>query len=113
MRLSLVGIGTEMRSENGYATIQRLVPDGPAARSGRISEGDRIVSIAQGENPFVDTSTVELDKVVELVRGKKGSVIRLQVLPRGATDPSKRCVVALVRNTVKLSDQEARAEIID
>jgi carboxyl-terminal processing protease len=56
---------------------------------------------------------MELDKVVELVRGKKGSVVRLQVLPRGATDPSKRRVVALVRDTVKLSDQEARAEIID
>jgi carboxyl-terminal processing protease len=112
-RLSLVGIGVETRSEDGYATIERLVPGGPAARSGKISEGDRIVAIAQGEGPFVDTSTMELDKVVELVRGKKGSVLRLQVLPRGAADPSKRRVVALVRETVKLTDQEARAEIIN
>ena len=49
MRLSLVGIGAEMRSENGYAKIQRLVPGGPAERSGKISVGDRIIAIAEGE----------------------------------------------------------------
>lgn len=113
MRLSLIGIGAEMRSEDGYVKIQQLVPGGPAARSGKMSAGDRIVAIAQGENPFVDTDNMTLDKVVELMRGKKGSVVRLQVLPAGAADPSKRRVVALVRDTVKLTDEEAKAEIID
>jgi carboxyl-terminal processing protease len=113
MRLSLIGIGAEMRSQDGYVKIQRLVPGGPAARSGKMSVGDRIVAIAQGDNPFVDTSNMALDRVVELVRGKKGTVVRLQVLPAGAADPSKRRVVALVRDTVKLTDEEARAEIID
>ena len=56
---------------------------------------------------------MNLDKVVELIRGKKGTVVRLQVLPAGAADPSKRRVVALVRDTVKLTDEEAKAEIID
>lgn len=78
-----------------------------------MNAGDRIVAVAQGEDPFVDTSNMMLDKVVELIRGKKGTVVRLQVLPAGAADPSKRRVVALVRNTVKLIDEEAKAEIID
>jgi carboxyl-terminal processing protease len=54
-----------------------------------------------------------LEKVVELIGGKKGTVVRLQVLPAGAADPSKRRVVALVRDTVKLTDEEAKAEIIE
>jgi carboxyl-terminal processing protease len=113
MRLSLVGIGAEMRSENGYAKIQRLVPGGPAERSGKISVGDRIVAIAQGDNPFVEVRDLDLDKVVELIRGKKGAMVRLQLLPAGAADPSKRRVVTLVRDTVQLTDEEAKAEIIE
>jgi carboxyl-terminal processing protease len=112
-RLSLVGIGVETRFEDGYVKIQRLEPGGPAAKSGKINAGDRIVAIAQGEGPFVDTSNMELDKVVERMRGKKGTLLRLQLLPAGIVDPSKRRVVALVRDTVKLTDQEAKAEIID
>jgi carboxyl-terminal processing protease len=113
MRLSLIGIGAEMRSEDGYVKVQRLVPGGPAARSGQMSAGDRIVAIAQGDNPFVDTNNLTLDRVLELVRGKKGTVVRLQVLPAGAADPSKRRIVALVRDRVKLTDEEAKAEIIN
>jgi carboxyl-terminal processing protease len=113
MRLSLVGIGAEMRSENGYAKIQRLVPGGPAERSGKISVGDRIIAIAEGENSFVEVRDLSLDKVVELIRGKKGAVVRLQLLPPGAADPSKRRIVALARDTVQLTDEEAKAEIID
>jgi len=112
-RLSLVGIGVETRYEDGYVKIQRLEPGGPAAKSGKISAGDRIVAIAQGKGPFVDTSNMELDKVAELMRGKKGTLVRLQVLPAGTVDPSKRRAVALVRDTVKLTDQEANAQIID
>jgi carboxyl-terminal processing protease len=56
---------------------------------------------------------MKLDDVIELIRGKKGTVLRLQLLPAGATDPSKRRVVELVRDTVKLTDEEANAEIIE
>jgi carboxyl-terminal processing protease len=113
MRLSLIGIGAELHSEDGYTKIQRLVPGGPAERSGKISAGDRIVAVAQGENPFVDVRDVNLNKVVELIRGKKGTVVRLQMLPAGAANPFKQRLVALVRDTVKLTDEEAKAEIID
>jgi len=113
MRLSLTGIGVELSSEDGYLKVERLVPGGPAERSGKMSAGDAIVAIAQGENPFVDIRDMNLDKVVELIHGKKGTVVRLQMLPAGAADRSQRRVVALVRDTVKLTDEEARAEIID
>jgi carboxyl-terminal processing protease len=113
MRLSLIGIGAEVSAENGYAKIRRLMPDGPAAKCAQVRVGDRIIAIAQGNGPFVDTREMKLDDVIELIRGKKGTVLRLQLLPAGVTDPSKRRVVELVRDTVKLTDEEANAEIIE
>src|SRR5689334_14332217 len=88
MRLSLTGIGAELRSEDGYAKIARLLPGGPAQLSGKLSVGDRITGVAQGRDNFLDTVDLKLDKVVEMIRGKKGSLVRLQVIPSNATDPS-------------------------
>lgn len=113
MRLSLTGIGAELRSDDGYAKVQRLLPGGPAQMSGKMSVGDRIAAVAQGKEAFVDTVDMKLDKVVEMIRGKKGTVVRLQVIPANANDPSKRRVVELVRDNVKLTEQEAKAEIIE
>ena len=113
MRLSLTGIGAELRSEDGYAKVQRLLPGGPAQMSGKMSVGDRIAAVAQNKDPFVDTVDMKLDKVVEMIRGKKGTVVRLQIIPANSTDPSKRRVVELVRDNVKLTEQEAKAEIIE
>ena len=113
MRLSLTGIGAELRSEDGYAKVQRLLPGGPAQMSGKMSVGDRIAAVAQSRDPFVDTVDMKLDKVVEMIRGKKGTVVRLQIIPANSTDPSKRRVVELVRDNVKLTEQEAKAEIIE
>ena len=113
MRLSLTGIGAELRSDDGYAKVQRLLPGGPAQMSGKMNVGDRIAAVAQGKDAFVDTVDMKLDKVVEMIRGKKGTVVRLQVIPANATDPSKRRVVELVRDNVKLTEQEAKAEIIE
>src|ERR1700745_3545315 len=113
MRLSLTGIGAELRSEDGYAKVQRLLPGGPAQMSGKMSVGDRIAAVAQNKDPFLDTVDMKLDKVVEMIRGKKGTVVRLQIIPANSTDPSKRRVVELVRDNVKLTEQEAKAEIIE
>jgi carboxyl-terminal processing protease len=113
MRLSLTGIGAELRSDDGYAKVQRLLPGGPAALSGKMSVGDRIAAVSQGKEPFVDTVDMKLDKVVEMIRGKKGTVVRLQVIPANANDPSKRRIVELVRDNVKLTEQEAKAEVIE
>jgi carboxyl-terminal processing protease len=112
MGLSLVGIGAMLRSEDGYAKIESLVPGGPAQTSGRIKVGDRITAVAQGSKDFVDVRDMRLDKVVEKIRGKKGTKVRLLIIPASATDPSQRKTVELVRDEIKLKDQEARADII-
>src|SRR5881398_3268659 len=112
MGLSLVGIGAMLRSEDGYAKIESLVPGGPAQVDGRLKVGDRISAVAQGPAEFVDVREMRLDKVVEMIRGKKGTRVRLLVIPSAATDPSRRKNVELVRDEIKLKDQEARADII-
>ena len=112
MGLSLVGIGAMLRSEDGYAKIESLVPGGPAQTSGRLKVGDRISAVAQGSKDFVDVRDMRLDKVVEQIRGKKGTKVRLLIIPVSATDPAQRKTVELVRDEIKLKDQEARADII-
>jgi len=112
MGLSLVGIGAMLRSEDGYAKIESLVPGGPAQTSGRLKVGDRISAVAQGSKDFVDVRDLRLDKVVEQIRGKKGTRVRLLIIPASAADPAQRKTVELVRDEIKLKDQEARADII-
>ena len=112
MGLSLVGIGAMLRSEDGYAKIESLVAGGPAQTDGRLKVGDRITAVAQGPADYVDVREMRLDKVVEMIRGKKGTRVRLLVIPSDAADPSRRKNVELVRDEIKLKDQEARADII-
>jgi carboxyl-terminal processing protease len=112
MGLSLVGIGAMLRTEDGYAKIESLVPGGPAQKDGRLKVGDRIAAVAQAKGDFVDVRDMRLDKVVEMIRGKKGTHVRLLVIPVNSTDPSQRQKIDLVRDEIKLKDQEARADII-
>ncbi len=112
MKLSLFGIGALLRSEDGYVKIQELMP-GPAMKSKRIKPNDKIVAVAQGTNEPVDVVEMKLTKVVELIRGPKGSEVRLTIIPADAPDPSMRKVVTLFRDEIKLEDQEAKARIID
>src|SRR5580700_6613779 len=112
MGLSLVGIGAMLRSEDGFAKIETLVPGGPAQTDGRLKVGDKITAVAQGSADYVDVRDMRLDKVVEMIRGKKGTHVRLLAIPADAPDPSKRKSVELVRDEIKLKDQEARADII-
>src|SRR6187399_1299345 len=112
MGLSLVGIGAMLRSEDGYAKIESLVPGGPAQTDGRLKVGDRISAVAQGNASFNDVRDMRLDKVVEQIRGKKGTKVRLLIIPADAPDPSKRKTIEIVRDEIKLKDQEARADIV-
>src|SRR5882762_4204933 len=112
MGLSLVGIGAMLRTEDGYAKIESLVPGGPVQTDGRLKVGDRISAVAQGNAPFNDVRDMRLDKVVDQIRGKKGTKVRLLVIPADSPDPSKRKNVDLARDEIKLKDQEARADII-
>ena len=113
MRLSLVGIGAVLRPDEGYARVQELVPGGPASRDGRLKVGDRIRAVAQGDKDFVETVDMKLDKVVEMIRGKHDTKVRLQVIPVTATDPAARKIIEITRAEIKLKEQEARAEIIE
>jgi carboxyl-terminal processing protease len=112
MKLSLFGIGALLRSEDGYCKIQELKP-GPAMRSKKLKPNDRIIAVAQGDGEPVDVVDTKLSKVVELIRGPKGTEVRLTVIPADAPDPSVRKVVSLVREEIKLEDQEAKAKIIE
>src|SRR5256712_3327345 len=112
MGLSLVGIGAMLRSEDGYAKIETLVPGGPAQVDGRLKVGDRITAVGQGQGEYVDVREMRLDTVVAMIRGTNGTHVPLLVIPSDAADPSKRKAVELVRDEIKLKDQEARADII-
>jgi carboxyl-terminal processing protease len=112
MGLSLVGIGAMLRTEDGYAKIESLVPGGPAQVDGRLKVGDRITAVGQATGDVVDVRDMRLDKVVEMIRGKKGTKVHLLVIPADSADPSQRKNVELVRDEIKLKDQEARADII-
>jgi carboxyl-terminal processing protease len=111
MNLSLFGIGAELRSEDGYCTINRLLPGGPAIKSKKIKEKDKIVAVAQSNQPPVDVVDMNLSKAVQLIRGPKGTEVRLTILPGG--DASERKVVSLIRDEIKLEDQEAKAKVIE
>jgi carboxyl-terminal processing protease len=113
MSLELIGIGAVLTSEEGYAKIRELVPGGPAEQSGRLKVGDRISAVAQADAAFVETVDMKLDKVVEMIRGKENTVVRLRVIPVNATDPSARKVIEITRQKVKLKEQEAKAEIVE
>ena len=113
MRLSLFGIGAKLRSEDGYAKIWELVPGGPALKSGKIKAGDRIVAVAQGDKEFVDCVDMKLDKIVNMIRGKKDTIVRIQLIPVDATNGTERHTVEIKRDEVKLKDEEARAELIE
>jgi carboxyl-terminal processing protease len=114
MNLSLTGIGATLQSEDGYCKIKELVPGGPAARSGLLVNGDRIVGVSQKKDgEFTDLIDLPLSQAVELIRGKKGTSVFLNIIPAAATDESARKTITIVREEIKLEDQQAKAQIID
>ena len=111
MNLQLFGIGAVLTTDlDGYCKIQELKP-GPAKKSKQIKEGDRIVAVAQSNAPPVDVVEMNLNKAVQLIRGPKGSEVRLTVIPADST--SDRRVVTLIRDEIKLEDQEVKGKIIE
>jgi carboxyl-terminal processing protease len=113
MNLALFGIGAELQAtEDGFCTIRRLLAGGPAEKSKKIKVNDRIVAVAQGDQAAVDIVDMSLPKAVQLIRGPKGSEVRLTVIPANA-DTSTRNVVTLIRDEIPLEDQAAKARIIE
>ncbi|MFB0968195.1 MAG: S41 family peptidase, partial [Pseudomonadales bacterium] len=113
MSLSLEGIGAVLQREDEHTRVVSLVPKGPADKSNSLFPDDKIVGVGQGaEGQIVDVVGWRLDEVVELIRGKKDTVVRLDVIPAEAKDSSSK-VIEITRNTVKLEEQSAKSEIIE
>ena len=112
MSLNYEGIGASLQLIDNYVEVMNVIPGGPAAVAGNLKENDRITGVGQGpEGPITDVEGWRLDDVVQLIRGKAGTAVRLQVLPAGAAPGSKEKVVEYVRNKVTLKAQEAHSEV--
>ena len=110
MSLELNGIGASLLSEYGETTVKQLVPGGAADKDGRLQIDDVIVGVAQGmEGEFVDIVDMKINDVVQLIRGKPGTIVRLEVIP---ADKSGRKIYDITRARIELKDREARSEII-
>lgn len=114
MAQSFEGIGATLRLEGDYVTIQDLVPGGPAFRSKQINPKDRIVGVAQGDDgAFVDVIGWFTDDAVKLIRGPKGTVVRLKILPGSGVTGSPTSEVRIVREKIKLEEQTAKKEVLN
>jgi len=113
MRLSLVGIGAVLEEKDEYTTIREIVAGSPAARSGLLKVGDRIVGVGQGERSTpVDVLGWRLDDTVRLIRGEADSVVLLEILPVNAGPTDKHKLVPLVRKKITLDTQAAKKTVI-
>jgi len=114
MRLSLEGIGALLGRENEYTSIARVVPGGPADQEGNLKAGDKVLAVGQGKDgKLQDVVGWRVDDVVDLIRGAKHTIVRLEVLHEdtGAEGPSE--TIEIVRDEVKLEEQAAKSRIIE
>ncbi|MGY4878275.1 carboxy terminal-processing peptidase [Vreelandella aquamarina] len=114
MSLSLEGIGAMLQADGEHVKVASLVPGGPADQAGVLEPADRIVAVGQeDEDELVNVVGMRLDNVVDLIRGPKGTVVRLEVIPAKAVDITRTRTVEITRDTVKLEDQAAQSEVIE
>lgn len=114
MSLQLEGIGAKLTVEQDFTEIVELIPGGPAEQSGKLSKGERIIGVADGEDGEMnDIVGWQLRDVVDLIRGPKESTVRLKILPPSGSGDSEPREIELVRNKVDLEDQAARSDVIE
>jgi len=114
MKLSLVGIGAVLQDKDEYTTIRELVTGGPAALSGKLKVGDRIVGVGQGEGSTpTEVMGWRIDDTVALIRGAEDSVVLLDVLPAEAGPDGKHKLIPLIRKKISLEKQAAKKSIIE
>ncbi|MDH5474123.1 MAG: carboxy terminal-processing peptidase [Cyclobacteriaceae bacterium] len=113
MSLSLEGIGATLQTDNDYTKVVRIVPGGPADKTGMLHSDDRIIAVGQGEEgEMEDVIGWRIDDVVSLIRGKKGTTVRLSVIPFEDGLHGEAKTLHIVRDKVKLEDQAAKKEIV-
>lgn len=111
MELSLDGIGAALRSEDGYTIVAQVVPGGAADAEGSLQVGDKITGVAQGKDgEIVDVVEMKLSKVVRYIRGKRGTIVRLQVKPADGGDSK---MIVLTRQKIELKESAVKGEVIE
>ncbi len=114
LRLSLQGIGAQLMAEDEYTKVADIIKGGPAEQAGELKTGDRIIGIAQGEDgEMKDVIGMRLDDVVDQIRGEKGTLVRLNIIPAEAPSETSSKVINIVRDVVKLEEQSAKKEVIE
>jgi carboxyl-terminal processing protease len=112
MSLSYEGIGASLQLTDDYITVTNILPGGPAAVDGSLKPNDRITGVGQGhDGPITDVIGWRLDDVVQQIRGKISTIVRLQILPAGATPGTAERTLELTRNKVTLEGQAAKKEV--
>ncbi|HHZ78861.1 MAG TPA: tail-specific protease [Candidatus Lambdaproteobacteria bacterium] len=112
IKLSLEGIGAVLRWEDGYTVVNSIVPGGAAARNGKLKPDDRIIAVAQGDKAFESVIDMRLNNVVQLIRGKRGTKVGLQVL-RKTKKGFDTLKIVIVRDKIVLKDGEAQSSIFE
>ena len=109
MNNELVGIGAVLSDVDGFCTIKELLPGGPAEASLELNPEDIILKVAQSEGNFTDVVDMKLSKIVELIKGPKDTLVRLEIRP--INDPSSSKVVRIIRDKIKLTSNLAKASV--
>ena len=112
MSLSLEGIGAELTTEDEYTKVNRIIPGGPADLHGSLKAEDKIVGVGQDEEDIVDVIGWRIDDVVALIRGAKGTSVRLEYIPAKG-DSSNTNIIKILRDKVKLEDKSAQSQILE
>ncbi|KAB8033540.1 carboxy terminal-processing peptidase [Fluviispira multicolorata] len=112
--LKLVGIGATLRSIDGYTVIDAIVPGGAAAKDGRIKKNDKITAVDSGDGSGMqDVIEMDLNKVVQLIRGKEGTIVKLAILRKETDGKMSRNIITLKRAVVQIKDYQAKSEILN
>ena len=111
MKLELDGIGASLRAVDGYTVVQNIIPGGAADKNKGLKPEDKIIAVGEGSSgPMEDIVDMKLNDVVKKIRGKRGTLVRLEVEPK---DGAGRKTIAITRDRIELKDSEARSQIIE
>ena len=113
MSLSLTGIGAVLQREDENTKVVRIIPGGPADKQGILKAGDKIISVGQGEEEGVDVIGWRLDDVVDMIRGAKDTIVKLEIMPAVGEAAGSTREIAIVRDKIQLEEQAAKSEIIE